>query len=71
MNRDDIKKVSEKATEIVGSKYINPNRSRQDNTHATEIWNAAIEEAAKLIEEKFDFLGEELLAAIEIRKLKK
>jgi hypothetical protein len=35
------------------------------------IWNAAIEMAALKLETDFDFLGEELLAAQEIRKLKK
>lgn len=39
--------------------------------HDKEIWNAAIEAAASKLENDFDFLGEELLAAIEIRKLKK
>lgn len=34
-------------------------------------YNQAIEDAAKLIEDKFDFVGNELLAASEIRKLKR
>jgi hypothetical protein len=37
------------ASANVGTKYINSQHSRQGNTYATEIWNAAIEAAINLV----------------------
>ena len=48
------------------NKYINKNRSRQDNTYAAEIWNAAIEAAANKVESAGN-----ILLAHSIRELKK